>query len=128
VQTIERMTHEHPDWSVIAVQQNELARRSEVKYPLKGVEHVEIADLEPVYRNYWALYHVGTGEFIRVMAYSNLAHLARERGDIPRSDYFKRKMFDAAALVRNNYPFAQAYDESGWMWQPAESLREYTEQ
>lgn len=128
VQTIERMTREHPDWSVIAVQQNELARRSEEKYPLKGVEHVEISDLEPVYRNYWALYHVGTGEFIRVIAYSNLAHLAGERGDAAQKDFYKKKMFDAATLVRNNYPFAQAYDESGWMWQPVDSLREYTEQ
>jgi len=81
--------------------------------------------LETLYRSYWALYHIGTAEFIRFMGYSELAKIARARGDIPRADAYKPFIADAATKLVTNYFYSQAYDERGWMWQPVNSMFEY---
>lgn len=125
--TIERMTIDHPDWLTIAETQNNLAKNSGEGFPLMGMGGVTIEELEPIYRRYWALYHVGTGEFIRVMAYSELAHLAKSQKDSVRQVEYEKKARYFAQRIIDKFYYAQAYDKTGWLWQPAVSLREYVE-
>src|SRR5690349_8927927 len=72
--------------------------------------------------NFTTLYHVGTAEFIRMMAYSQLADVAAAGGEMAASTNFKQQARAAANEIRDKFPYAQAYDERGWMWQPVESM------
>jgi len=121
----ERMLTEHADWSEVAEVQNQIARRSPDKYPLYGMDNVRIKDLEPLYRRYWALYHVGAAEYIRFIAYSELAKMARMKNDDVARIRAKVKSIESATNLIEKYSFAQAYDSRGWMWQPVNSLYEY---
>ncbi len=76
------MLSEHKDWSDVAKVQNRAAKRSSEQFPLTGVDNLTVKDLEPVFRKYWALYHVGTAEFILVMSNAGLRDIAREKGDL----------------------------------------------
>lgn len=122
---IERMNTEHPDWMLMAVHQNRLAAESKDKFPLMGRSNLTPEDVYPVFKKYWALYHVGGGEFIKVMAYMSLSNLADEKGDYERKMEMKKKAWESAKRIVNDYYYAQVYDTSGWLWQPAQSLREY---
>jgi hypothetical protein len=86
---------------------------------------VTVVDLEPLYRRYWALYHVGTAEFIRFMGYSELAKIAKQRNDPAAARWYKQRVVEAATAVVTKYYYAQSYDDRGWMWQPVNSLFEY---
>jgi hypothetical protein len=125
IDLIDRMKKEHKDWESIARKQNLLAKNSEDKYPLKGFSNLRIQDLESVYRLYWALYHIGTGEFIQMMAYSNLSKMAEENGDAIHQKLYQEKSIEAAKKIYTDYAFSQAYDEAGWFWQPVESMKEF---
>jgi hypothetical protein len=127
IRAVEKMLNEHADWVQIAKRQNVDAERSRVKYPLMGMSDLTLKDLEPVYRRYWALYHVGTAEFIRVMAYANLRDIAAERGNGAVHLALDKKTKDIAKKLAADYRYAQAFDESGWLWQPVQSLREYVD-
>jgi hypothetical protein len=122
---VERMLIDHPDWAALAQIQNGFAKKSNDPFPLMGLGGLSLKDLEPVYRKYWALYHVGTSEFIRVMAYSELARLAQMRNDTVVQEAYKLKAEESADRVIKKYYYAQAFDRTGWLWQPATSLREY---
>ncbi len=123
--SVERMLREHPDWCEVARTQNDVARRSKDKYPLYGQDRVKVKDLGPLYKKYWALYHIGAGEFIRFMAYSEVAKLARARFDDVARVAAREKAEEAATNIIRKYSFSQAYDTRGWMWQPVNSLYEY---
>ncbi|MFN0117077.1 MAG: hypothetical protein ACKVQC_02130 [Elusimicrobiota bacterium] len=122
---IDKMFSDHPDWVSIAESQNKMARRSKEKFPLMGMSNLTVRDLEPVYRKYWALYHLGTAEFIRVMSYAALLHIAVEKKDKEKIKLYTIKIRESANNVIQKYTFSQTYDNSGWLWQPVLSLREY---
>lgn len=124
---IDRMMNEHPDWADIAKRQNLVAKASPEPYPLKGLDQLTLSDLEPVFRKYWALYHVGTAEFVRVMAYTNLRNISRDRGDVAIAAAYEEKARVSAHRLAEDFYYAQAYDESGWFWQPISSLREFVD-
>lgn len=121
---IEQMLDEHPDWIDVAKAQNMIAKNSKENFPLKGDLHVTTKELEPVYRKYWALYNVGTAEFIRVIAHVNLRNLAKLKKDNVASLTNEYKAQTAARRLSRDYYYAQCYDEKGWMWQLVLSLRD----
>lgn len=123
----ERMLNEHKDWTDVAKKQNLKLSRSREKYPLQGVANLTVRDLEPVYRRYWALYHIGTAEFIVVMANASLRDLAREKGREDAALAHNKKAIAAAKRIKNDYTYAQSFDENGWLWQPAQALSEYVD-
>ncbi|MFN0117076.1 MAG: hypothetical protein ACKVQC_02125 [Elusimicrobiota bacterium] len=125
LQILDQMSSEHPDWIQIAQIQNSVAGQTKDKFPLMGRGGVTIKDIEPIYRKYWALYHMGTAEFIRVMAYSGLANLSDNKGLIEASKAYRKKMDESAQNIIKRYSFAQAYDRGGWFWQPIFSLSDY---
>lgn len=125
IKIAENMIAEHPDWVTMAKVQNDLAARSYPQYPLLGEDGVTVSDLEPIFRQYWALYHIGTCEFIRFMGYSELALQARENGDLVARETAKEKAYEAAAKIIQDYRYSQAYDDRGWLWRPINSLYEY---
>jgi len=121
----EKMIVQHPDWCQIAEDQNKLASLAPEKYPLYGRDKIKISDLEPLYRKYWALYHIGTAEFIRFMAYSELAKIAGNRGETRGRARARDKVIESVTNIIYRYPFSQGYDRRGWMWQPVNSISEY---
>ncbi len=121
----ESMLNQHPDWCRIAESQNKMAAISGDKYPLYGRDKVSIKDLEPLFRKYWALYHVGTAEFVRFIAYSELAKIAGNWGDSGARVKARDNAIDAVTKIIYKYPYAQAFDKRGWMWQPVNSVSEY---
>jgi len=125
--SVEKMLAEHKDWIQVAKNQNILARNSTEKFPLSGIGNLTTRDLEPVYRKYWALYHIGTAEFIVVMANASLRDLAREKGDYAVADNFNKQAIAAARTITTDFNQAQTFDENGWLWQPAEAIKEYVD-
>ncbi len=125
--TCERMLREHQDWVDVAMSQNNSLRLSRQPFPLTGVANLTERDLEPVYRKYWALYHIGTAEFILVVANAGLRDIYRERGDVGRADALNLKAIEAAKRIKKDFCFAQSYDEGGWLWQPAQAINEYVD-
>lgn len=105
IDMIDRLNTEHEDWIYLAKKQEALAAETD-DFPLRYLR-VEVKDLEPVFKKYWALYHLGTGEYIRLKCYAELG----------------KESEATAAVVRSlrDYPHAQAYDPNGWMWQMADS-------
>jgi hypothetical protein len=122
-----RMLSEHQDWVEVAKVQNDSLRNASEKFPLSGIANLTERELENVYRKYWALYHIGTGEFIRVMAFSQLAHIAKDRNETVVELAYEQKARASAQRIIDRYFYAQAYDKTGWMWQPVVSLREYVD-
>ena len=94
---------------------------------LAGVGNVTVRELEPVYRKYWALYHIGTAQFIVVMANASLRDLAREKGDLVKAETFNIQATSAAKVILSDFNYAQSYDENGWLWQPAQAVREFVD-
>ncbi len=123
----ERMLNEHKDWIEVARVQNKKAASAREKYPLQGVANLTVKDLEPVYRKYWALYHIGTAEFIVVMSNASLREIAREQGREDLAEAHHLKAVEAARRIKTNYTYAQSFDENGWLWQPALALGEYVD-
>lgn len=114
VATIDRLHNEHPEWERIAVEQERMAAK-EPEFPLRYANKIQIEDLTAIYKKYWALYHLGTGEFIRL------------RGN------FQLGREDQAVLamkhILTQYQHAQAYDPGGWLWQIKDSaLNEFNEE
>lgn len=127
VAKVSQMLSEHKDWSDIAKEQNIIARRSTDRLPLNGRTNLTPHDLEPVLKKYWALYNVGTAEFILVLGNANLRDLAHDNGDNVASDTYNINAIEAARRILNYYDCAQTYDEKGWFWQPANAIHEYVD-
>ncbi len=127
LEAAQKMLMEHKDWIAVAKSQNRSLKSAVEKFPLSGIGNVTVHDLEPVYRKYWALYHIGTAEFIVVMANASLRDLAKERGDLANAEIFNTRAVGAAERILNDFTYAQSYDENGWLWQPAQALREYVD-
>lgn len=125
LRTVERMFAEHPDWKAIAAYQNKEAAKAGDRFPLKGIDGLTDADVFPIFKKYWALYHVGTAEFIRVMAAARLAELARAEGKMNAYTRYRVAAARAAEEVRSRFYLAQTFDRRGWFWQPVDSLSQY---
>lgn len=126
--TIDRMITKHPQWVEAAEKQNRDAAASDDAFPFKSDKaKITMADVQPLFQKYWALYHLGTAEFIRVMAYDHLQKIAHTQNDKRAWAEFQWKKVDAADRIVSNYSYAQVFDQGGWMWQPITSLREYVD-
>ncbi len=126
--TVDRMISKHPQWVEAAENQNRLAAESDDAFPYKSDKaKITMADVQPLFQKYWALYHLGSAEFIRVMAYDNLQKLAHTQNDKRAWAEFQWKKVDAADRIVSNYSYAQVFDQGGWMWQPITSLREHVD-
>lgn len=125
LEAVERLFKDHPEWVKAAQEQNDNLAQLDEKFPLKDMESLSAAQVEPIFKKYGTLYHVGTAEFIRIMAYNNLQRIAQEKNDKRLWAELHWKKIEAAERLINKYYFAQAFDQQGWMWQPALSLNEY---
>ncbi|MBI3291293.1 MAG: hypothetical protein HYZ73_00530 [Elusimicrobia bacterium] len=103
VQEAEAMLRHHPNWVRRARAQAAQAAQAE---DLPSAS--EVAELKPIFQKYWALYHIGTAQFIRAMGYSHLG--------------FPKKAQEAAREIVTHYTWAQAWDPHGWFWQVERAL------
>ncbi|MCK5346238.1 MAG: tetratricopeptide repeat protein, partial [Candidatus Heimdallarchaeota archaeon] len=119
VNLVEKMFKDHPDWeeSIARLQQREAAKLG--FFPQASTER----ELTPIFKKFWAVYHLGTAHFQAMVAYQNLGN--------------HEKALEHAKEIITNYSWAQCWDphgdrdnnpETGWMWQIIISLqREYSQ-
>jgi hypothetical protein len=121
INIINSMLSDHPDWAEAGVRQGRKAAISDDPFPLRSTEDILETEAFPVYRKYWALYHIGTAFYIRALAYGHLAALYRDKAE--KSNAQAAAAANAAALVEH-YLCAQTLDPGGWFWQPALVVRD----
>lgn len=103
IRDVETMLATHPRWVHLARQQEPSAAHDP-----QLIQEDTKDDRRLILEKYWALYHIGTAQFIRVMGY---AHTGEDS-----------KALEAAAEILAYYQHAHAWDSRGWFWSVARSL------
>ncbi|MDD4908217.1 MAG: hypothetical protein PHJ00_04060, partial [Candidatus Omnitrophica bacterium] len=98
IKRIESMINEHPEWQEAAYKQEaDAVAKGELPSSTPTQE-----ELTNIYGQNWALYHLGTAQYIRLSSYMELQ----------QADKGKEIMRE----IMTHYAWAYSWDPQGWLW------------
>ncbi|MFA5116580.1 MAG: hypothetical protein WC486_04775, partial [Candidatus Omnitrophota bacterium] len=104
VSEIEVMLNANSEWQRFADEQE--ARAEELSY----IPDTSKEDLTQIFTQYWALYHLGTAQYIRLASYA----------ESKQAD----KAVEVAKEILSHYAYAYSWDPQGWFWSIVGALKD----